>query len=146
MLVLDYCFIRNSADEDLLTILVGKLYPFRKVFAVPVNMKGNDNAAINRLVDFIRESGVVQYTYRCDQESSLNSMVDRATREASIKALVEEAARRGGRAATFAPLAVPENSAVGSSASNGRAERTVQIVEDLIRTMKSALDSRLEAR
>ena len=70
LLVLDYCFIRNSADEDLLTLLVGKLYPFRKVFAVPVNMKGNDNATINRLVDFIREAGVVQYTYRCDQESN----------------------------------------------------------------------------
>ena len=39
---------------------------------------------------------------------------------------------------------VPEWSAVGESASNGKAERTVQQVEDLLRTYLHALESRLK--
>ena len=39
--------------------------------------------------------------------------------------------------------AVPENSAVGESASNGRAERTVQEVEDLLRVHKLALEAHI---
>ena len=42
--------------------------------------------------------------------------------------------------------AVAEFSAVGESASNGRAERTVQAVEDLLRTLKSALEARIKTR
>ena len=42
--------------------------------------------------------------------------------------------------------AVPESSAIGESASNGRAERTVQAFEDLLRTLKSALESRMQAK
>ena len=33
LLVLDYCFVRNEKDEELAKVLVGKLYPSRKVFA-----------------------------------------------------------------------------------------------------------------
>ena len=39
-----------------------------------------------------------------------------------------------------------KNSAVGESQSNGKAERTVQMVEDQIRTVKLALESRIGAR
>ena len=38
---------------------------------------------------------------------------------------------------------VPENSAVGESASNGRAERAVQSFEDYIRTLLAELEHRL---
>ena len=72
-------------------------------------------------------------------------MIDLATREAGIQVLMNEALRKSGKSGTFSPITVPENSAVGSSASNGRAERTVQIVEDLLRTMKSALENRIKA-
>ena len=41
--------------------------------------------------------------------------------------------------------AVPENSAVGESQSNSRAERAVQTFEDMLRTYKSALEARMEA-
>ena len=40
-------------------------------------------------------------------------------------------------------IAVPEASPVGSSASNGRAERTVQAIEDQLRTLKAALESHI---
>ena len=56
-----------------------------------------------------------------------------------------EAIRRSGRSGhRDAPdAAVPENSAVGQSASNGRAERTVQEVEDLLRVHKLALEAHI---
>ena len=62
----------------------------------------------------------------------------------ALKTTVLEAARKSGTTGEFVP--VPELSAVGASASNGRAERAVQAVEDLVRTLKAALESRLEWR
>ena len=38
---------------------------------------------------------------------------------------------------------VPENSAVGTSASNAGAEQIVRIVEDQLRTLKAALEARI---
>ena len=62
--------------------------------------------------------------------------------------MTEEALRRSGRSGSAfdsgLDQAVDEHSAVGESASNGRAERTVQAVEDLLRTLKSALESRIK--
>ena len=42
--------------------------------------------------------------------------------------------------------AVPEVSAVGQSASNSRAERAVQQLEDLVRTYKSAVEARMDCK
>ena len=42
------------------------------------------------------------------------------------------------------PVAAPEHSALGESASNGLAERAVQALEGQVRTMKLALESRIE--
>ena len=42
--------------------------------------------------------------------------------------------------------AVPECSAVGESASNGKAERAAQMLEDQVRNRKSALEARINAR
>ena len=55
LLVFDYCFVRNTQDEDLLNLLVGRLYPTRTVFACPVDMKGRDPVAIAMLDDFIKK-------------------------------------------------------------------------------------------
>ena len=37
LLVLDYCFVKGEADAELVTRLVGKLYPFRMTFACVVD-------------------------------------------------------------------------------------------------------------
>ena len=64
---------------------------------------------------------------------------------------MEEAIKRSGRSGSMLPAdvpvlsVVPEASPVGSSASNGRAERTVQMVEDQIRTLKAALEAHIGA-
>ena len=138
LLVLDYCFVRNDKDEQLAKVLVGKLYPCRKVFACVVDAKGTNEHAVRRMCDFIKESGLTKFVYKSDKESS-------------IIALMDEAIRKSGRAGHHMPedvpvLGVPENSAVGESQSNGRAERAVQTVEDLLRTHKLALESKVKAR
>ena len=151
LLVLDYCFVRNTQDEDLLTLLVGRLYPTRAIFACPVDMKGRDPVVVTKLGDFIKANGLTKFVYKCDQERALDALNQAVIQESMLPDIVEEAARRVGRNASpvdkeDARVAVPENSGVGESQSNGKAERAVQTVEDQVRTMKLALESRIGAR
>ena len=44
---------------------------------------------------------------------------------------------------SVADIAVPEHSHPGESQSNGTAERSVQMIEDMVRTIKSALEDRI---
>ena len=93
---------------------MGKLYPARKVLACVVDSKGVvDPYVVSRVSSFIRESGLVNFNF-----------VVKSDQESSILAVMEQAIRKSGRNGTV----VPEASAVGESASNGRAERTVQAV------------------
>lgn len=41
-------------------------------------------------------------------------------------------------------MTIPEYSAVGESASNGKAKRAVQAFGELLRTLKSALEARIK--
>ena len=126
MFCADYAFVRDEKDEDLLTSMIGKLYPAKAYFATACDVKGPTDEAVNRLVTFLKETGITKLIYKTDQESAL-------------KATIEEALKRTGRSGEFEAFdAVAEYSAVGESASNGRAERAVQVVEDLLRTLKSA--------
>ena len=118
-----------------------------------------------------QSASLTKFVYKCDQERALESLNqavisgkliinrDEETELTQhvidetliINDLVEEAARRVGRSASpvgddDVRIAVPENSAVGESASNGKAERAVQMVEDQIRTVKLALETRIGAR
>ena len=137
LFVADYCFVKDVHDEELTTCLVGRLYPSRALFSVVVDSKGIDEHAVERLCAFLKDSGVTKLVYKCDQESSL-------------KKLIEESLRRSGRAGEFfneeLHQVIAEHSAVGESASNGRAERAVQTFEDMLRTYKSALEARIRSR
>ena len=133
LLVMDYCFLKTVDEEETQKTLVGKLYPARKSFAFIVDHKGTDAYAVSRLTEFIKESGLHKFVYKCDQESS-------------IRALMDESIKQCGRAGNWTDSTVPENSAVGSSASNARAERSVQMIEDQTRTLKAALESRVSCK
>ena len=64
-----------------------------------------------------------------------------------MKAAVEDALRRVGKSGVFEAFeSVPEYSAVGESASNGKAERAIQAFEDLLRTLESALEARIKGK
>ena len=55
----DYCFVKDSRDDDMATVLAGRLYPSMAVLATVVDAKGlQDATATARLTQFIRESGV----------------------------------------------------------------------------------------
>ena len=113
---------------------MGRLYPSKAIFASACDQKGADDPVVKRLSNFIKDSGISKMVYKTDQESALRSTI-------------EEALRRTGRSGVFESFeAVPELSAVGESASNGKAERAVQTFEDQLRTLKSALDSRLKQK
>ena len=132
LLVADYCYVRDWRDDDTVTVFVGKLYPSRCIIAVPCEMKGTDNYSVNRLTNFLRNSGVTRLAFMCDQEKPLNAMIRTA-----MTSLGGSADFQG---------AIPETSAVGESQSNGKAEAAVKLLEDHLRVMKGALESRLKSR
>ena len=82
LLVADYCFVRDARDEDVLTCFVGRLYPSRALISIPCDMKGVDDYAIGRLVEFVKECGINRLVYMCDQEKAIGAMI-----QASMDAL-----------------------------------------------------------
>ena len=50
VLVLEYCFVRKSSDQDLLTLAVGRNDPSGAIFAVPCDVKGPDEHDIAKVV------------------------------------------------------------------------------------------------
>ena len=129
LLVLDYCFLKHAGNGRCLTVLVGRLYPSRTIFAVPCYQKGADEYVTRRLASFLRACGVTTFSFMCDPEGALRTMVDEA---------IQITKGRGEWVG-----AVPENSAVGESQSNGRAERSVQRLEDHVRTLLAELEDQL---
>ena len=59
-------------------MLVARLYPYRAIFAVRYDTKGEDLYAVTRLAFFLRHCGIVRCTYMCDQESSIGTMIQAA--------------------------------------------------------------------
>ena len=126
---MDYCFIKHAGDDRWLTVLVGRLYPSCALFSTPCTQKGADAHATACLASFFRSCGVNNMTCMSDQELALKTMI--------VDAL-EVCKGRGEWIG-----AVPGNSPVGESASNGRAERAVQRFEDQIRTFLAELEHRI---
>ena len=123
---LDYCFMGMDNGAKV-TILVGRERTTGMTMATVVPAKGSSGQfAVLKVLEFIRlcgaeETGIV---LKSDQEPAIAVLV---------KDIVQ--ARRG--AAT-----VVEESPVASSASNGVAERAIQSIEGLIRTLKCACEGR----
>ena len=135
LLVADYCFVRDCQDKELATVLVGRLYPSKALFAVVCDQKGVDNYVVTRLAHFIRDSGHNHIVYRSDQERSIRAMFEEAFRLSH---------RQGSCYNPKLQKFVPSESSVGESQSNGKAESTGQRLEDMIRTYKSALEDRIK--
>ena len=114
-LAIDYCFVRDSEDEEPLTLLVGKMEPYKSFVALPVDLKGTgDVSVIARLAKFICDCGPTRIIIKSDQERSLKPVIEEALRMARIEGNLEHA--------------VIEVSAVSDSQSNGRAERAIQLL------------------
>ena len=74
-------------------------------------------------------------------------MVCKSDQETSTKACVDEALVQLHETANHENLVIaPGSSAIGESQSNGVAERTIQVIEDDVYTLKSAFEERIETR
>ena len=123
----DYCFPGDELGYKLV-VLAGRERITGMYFATAVPTKGSiGRFAVDKAVDYVREVG--------DHEGRILVKTDQ---EPAIKTWVNDliAARPEGRT-------LVEESPVGSSGSNGRAERAVQTLEGQIRILLLSLEGRL---
>jgi len=96
----------------------------KSVFTYVAGHKGANDELCNRVVRDLDFLGYKEIVMKGDQEYPLQTLLS------MIKA-------------SWDGRAVPENSAVGESESNGAVERAIQTVEGQIRTMKDALEHKI---
>ena len=124
----DYCFLGDDQEEKKLTILVARDSKTGGTCSTAVESKGGGCAwGVKRIANFVDGLGYGKIIFKSDNE---NSIVD-----------VWNAVRIARTAQT-----IPENSPKGESQANGIAERAVQDVEGVLRTLKAALERRLGIR
>ena len=72
------CIRDSSEDGEGLTTLVIKIYPYKLSFVCVVPVKGRDPRVVNRLERFIKECGLVHFTFRSDREPAIVAMLEEA--------------------------------------------------------------------
>ena len=137
LLVGDYGFIKDGSDDENVTVLVLKLFPFKLVFACIVPSKGSDPLVVSRLCRFIMECGLLHFAYRSDREPAIVSLIQDACAMAGrngvkVHAVEDEAPEPE---VQQAKIAVPEHSHPGESQSNGLAETSMKELIDEVRTL-----------
>ena len=92
LMAIDYCFVRDSEDEEPLTLLVGKMNPYKAFVALPVDLKGTGHpSVIWRLAKFIKDCGPKRIVVRSDQERSLVPVIEEALKLARTEGELEHA-------------------------------------------------------
>ena len=139
-----------------ITFLVVAIKPFGIYFACVVDQKGAVPEVCRLVASWIQEAGLIHFLYRSDREEAILAMLKESIRISGREGKPTDLDWEKGDAKsdetlpdptlperTQARIAVPEHSHVGESQSNGSSERAVQMVEDMMRTLKSALEDRL---
>ena len=121
----------DDKDETKAKILVIKDVKSRVCAAVPVPRKGVDNEewSVKETLRFLEFLGYTSLVMKTDQEAALKSLMSKVR------------AHRGDQTQTM-----HEMSPVGDSKANGFVERSIQSVQGQIRTLRSALESRIGVR
>ena len=109
--------------------------------ALHVDVKGPDALTAKRIANYLRACGLTHFVFRNDREPALRSTLFEAAKALSINCDLQNY-----QGEPVPVVAVPEESHPGESKSNGSAERAVQLVEDLVRTHKLALEHRIKMR
>ena len=81
LLVGDYGFIRNSGDDQLMCVLILKLYPFGVLFACMVPKKGVEASIVKKVAKFVIDMGLTHFAYRSDREPSILALFDAVCQE-----------------------------------------------------------------
>jgi hypothetical protein len=127
---LDYMFVGDEGKSGETRACLVMREASSRMTMVPC--KGKDAYVLDRVVAFLEEIGCLHgdVVVKSDQESSIQSLVDGLAKMKSV--------RGSGRL-------IVEHSLVGSSASNGVAERAVQSVQGQLRVIRLALEKRYRA-
>ena len=164
LLVGDYCFPKSQKDDESVTVLVLKLFPYKLFFACAVRAKGPDPLVVARLAQWMKDVGLENFAYRSDREPSIVSMLEEACARAGRRGVkvqsdeptelpdIAEGDLESGEpkeednpmATESVHVGVPEHSHPGESQSNGKAERAVGVFEDQLRTYKAAYEARFK--
>ena len=124
---MDYCFLRNRKGEDYQPVLVGKDRESKLFFAHVVPCKGGDTEwVVKQICRDLKRLGI---------HGDVKLIGDQ---EPAIQQLFREVAQMRGTART-----IIEPAPKGDSKGNGLAERAVQSVEEMVRVLKLALESRI---
>ena len=118
-----------------------------------------------RVAKFLRDTGLIQFAYRCDREPSILALMEAAILASSrqgipvkedsvqdhdppVPAIEDDEPDAPTDVRPAAPhgptIAVPELTHPGESQSNGLSERAVQAIEDQARTIIVALEARVK--
>jgi hypothetical protein len=126
----DFCFLgREGEPHQTLSVLVVREGLTKMTMSSAVPSKSTGTFIAKRVVSFMREIGLehVDVIAKSDQEPAIN-------------ALLLEVGRV--RAANSSGRYIVEQSPVGSSQSNGIAERAILSVQQQVRVLKCALETR----
>ena len=74
----DYAFPKNYVDDEALTLLVVRVYPYKMLMCCWVPGKGRDPKVVARLSRFIRDIGLTHFAYRSDREPAITAMIEEA--------------------------------------------------------------------
>ena len=166
--VADYGFLK-CRDEDLVTMLVVYISPWKIYVSTVCDVKGPEFSVAHRVAQLFKECGRRHFSYKSDREPASRALLLEAARLASATAepeddpedsdldepdAVDDNASHVAKDSPAVvvndqdavPAAVPETSSPGESQSNGAAERSIQLIEDLSRTLKLCLEDRIKAK
>jgi hypothetical protein len=130
---LDYCFPGEEEPGKNLTVLVARMKDNRMTMSTVIPSRTTGEFTGKRIMAFLRECG-------CE----LSKLIVKSDQEPAILALIDDMIKQ--RVDKGADETIPENSPTYSHQSNGVAERAVQSVEGMIRTMRSALEERITGK
>ena len=130
---MDFCFPGEETSNKKLTILVVRERKTRMTMSSVAPSKSSGEFLAKRVLAFMREIGADKgdITVKTDQEPAM-------------KAIVNEVARH--RAEGGGGRMIQEHSPVGDSKGNGIIERAVKSVVGQMRVMRSAIESRVNAK
>ena len=134
--IVDYCFLTDSGDDDSLTALVMKETMCGSVWAYALSSKSvaEDPWVAEQLVDDMCTVGMAR-----------ERVVIKSDQEAAIVELQSEVAKRRNYNDYGVGTGI-ENSKVGDSNSNGKIERAIRDVKNMIRTHRSALEASIKTK
>ena len=170
LLVADYCYVKATGGETLQTMLVMRVYPYKRFFACLTPHKGAYPPLTKRIAQCLKDTGPIQFAYRCDGESAIDTSLDAASLDSARKGVrvhpdefrqpfdpndcaehvvdedepdapTEMLKQTSGHGPV---VANPELAHPGGTPSNGLAKRAVQAIEDHSRTILAALEARIK--